>query len=77
MPKGLVRVDKGRCKGCGLCVAACPFGVLAITSDLNRYGYTVAGIAEPEKCTGCAMCAQMCPEAAIEVYRSLLVKEGV
>ncbi|MGQ9700673.1 MAG: 4Fe-4S binding protein [Candidatus Bipolaricaulaceae bacterium] len=77
MPKGLVRVDKERCKGCGLCVAVCPFGVLAITSELNRYGYAVAGVVGPEKCTGCAMCAQMCPEAAIEVYRSLFVKEGV
>jgi 2-oxoglutarate ferredoxin oxidoreductase subunit delta len=77
MPKGLVIIDKERCKGCGLCVATCPFGVLALTSELNRYGYNVAAPAAPEKCTGCAMCAQMCPDAAIEVYRQQPVKEGV
>jgi len=77
MPKRLVIIDKERCKGCGLCVATCPFGVLALTSELNRYGYNVAAPAAPEKCTACAMCAQMCPDAAIEVYREQPVKEGV
>jgi 2-oxoglutarate ferredoxin oxidoreductase subunit delta len=77
MPKRLVIIDKERCKGCGLCVATCPFGVLALTSELNRYGYNVAAPAAPEKCTACAMCAQMCPDAAIEVYRERPVKEGV
>lgn len=77
MPKGLVIIDKERCKGCGLCVSVCPFGVLAITRELNRYGYNVVGVCAPEKCTGCAMCAQMCPDAALEVYREAKVKEGV
>ncbi|MDW8126720.1 MAG: 4Fe-4S binding protein [Candidatus Bipolaricaulota bacterium] len=77
MAKGLVLVDKDRCKGCGLCVITCPFAVLAITSELNRYGYNVAGQRDPEKCTGCGMCAQMCPDAAIEVYRLRPVKEEV
>jgi len=77
MPKGFVVIDKERCKGCGLCVATCPFGVLVITTELNRYGYNVAGAAAPEKCTGCAMCAMMCPDVAIEVYRQQAVKEGV
>jgi len=77
MPKGLVIIDKERCKGCGLCVSVCPFGVLIITNELNRYGYNVAAVSAPDKCTGCAMCAQMCPDAAIEVYRQQPVKVGV
>lgn len=76
MPKGLVIVDKDRCKGCGLCVPSCPFGVLFVTPEFNSYGYNVAGVGVPEKCTGCGMCAQMCPEAAMEVYRGLSAKEG-
>lgn len=77
MPNGMVAIDEDRCKGCGLCVEACPFGVLAISSAFNRYGYNVATMAAPEKCTGCTMCAQMCPDAAIEVFLFRPAKEAV
>lgn len=77
MPKGMVAIDEDRCKGCGLCVEACPFGVLAVSSTFNRYGYNVATMAAPEKCTGCTMCAQMCPDAAIEVFLFRPAKEAV
>lgn len=76
MPKGTVVIDKERCKGCALCVETCPFGVLALSSEFNRYGYTIATMAAPEKCTGCTMCAQMCPDAAIEVYLYRPAKEA-
>lgn len=77
MPKGMAVIDTERCKGCGLCVEACPFGVLGISPTFNRYGYNVAVMAAPEKCTGCTMCAQMCPEAAIEVHLFRPAKEAV
>ncbi|MFZ2349523.1 MAG: ferredoxin family protein [Candidatus Bipolaricaulis sp.] len=69
MPKGKVVVDRERCKGCGLCVAVCPFGVLDLSKDYNSSGYAVAAAVHPEACTGCALCAQTCPDVAIEVYR--------
>lgn len=77
MPKGMAVIDTERCKGCGLCVEACPFGVLGISPTFNRYGYNVAVMAAPEKCTGCTMCAQMCPDAAIEVHLFRPAKEAV
>lgn len=76
-PRGMVVIDKDRCKGCGVCVATCPFGVLALSPEFNRYGYNVAAMAAPERCTGCTMCAQMCPDAAIEVYLYRPAKEAV
>jgi len=58
------------CKGCGLCIGACPKELLAIdNSHLNAKGYHPIGIGHPEDCIGCASCARMCPDCALEVDR--------
>ena len=60
------------CKGCGLCVSACPKGIVALDkSRLNAKGYHPAGVAEQEKCIACAMCATMCPDVVITVERGV------
>lgn len=69
MPRGVVIIDKERCKGCGLCISACPHRVLAFSGELNRSGYTVVRMEQEQDCVGCAFCAQNCPDVAIEVYR--------
>lgn len=70
MAKGIVTIHEDVCKGCGLCVHACPKGVLAISKDkLNQKGYNPAEVANPDDCIGCAMCAVMCPDVAIKVER--------
>ena len=61
-----------RCKGCGLCVEACPKKILAIdTRTLNSKGYHPAGITDQEKCIACAMCATMCPDCVIKVEKDV------
>jgi ferredoxin len=37
--RGRVDLDSEECKGCGLCVEACPPKVLALAPHLNPYGY--------------------------------------
>ena len=69
MPRGVVVIDRERCKGCGLCISACPQQVLAFSGERNRGGYDVACVARPEACVGCGFCAMTCPDVAIEVYR--------
>lgn len=65
-----IEVDEKFCKGCGLCVAACPFKLLELDAKrLTAKGYHPATLIKPEKCTGCATCATMCPDVAITVWR--------
>ena len=35
--KGAIVVDTERCKGCNLCVVACPLNVIALTKDCLLY----------------------------------------
>lgn len=63
-------VDENYCKGCELCVAACPKHLIALSPGrINAKGYHPVELTDEAACTGCASCAQMCPDAAITVYR--------
>lgn len=63
-------VDEQVCKGCAMCVNACPLHLIALLTDvLNAKGYHPARLVEPEKCVGCAACATMCPDTAITVEK--------
>lgn len=72
MAKGKIEIDIDMCKGCGVCLAACKFGVTKISKQgqANKYGYRHLVAAHLEHCTGCGMCALMCPDSAITVWRS-------
>lgn len=62
--------DKESCKGCGLCVAACPKHVLAVSdTESNGKGYYTVEMIKEEDCIGCAFCATMCPDCVITVER--------
>ncbi len=65
-----ITVDETVCKGCSMCVNACPLHIIALAKDvLNAKGYHPARLAEPDKCVGCAACATMCPDTAITVEK--------
>jgi len=59
--RGDVQVAVHLCKGCCLCVAACPPGVLAQSDFLNRQGYYAISY-RGTGCTGCGICFYVCPE---------------
>ena len=59
--RGMVEMNSEECKGCGLCVEACPPKVLRLAERLNRYGYHPAEYLGAA-CTGCGICFYVCPE---------------
>lgn len=68
MPQGTVEVAKDLCKGCELCVAACPTSCLELAQGFNARGYRYA-VLSADTCTGCSACAVVCPDGAITVLR--------
>ena len=63
-----VIVKEELCKGCELCIKACPKEALAIGHKANAKGYYVVELKEPDRCTSCSLCGVMCPDVALEIY---------
>lgn len=66
-PRGTVVIDAERCKGCELCIPACPPNVLRMSSRRNASGYLLPELLEG--CTGCGACLMVCPDFCFEIYR--------
>ena len=66
---GAIVVDISKCKGCELCITACPTEVISLSDNVNDKGYHYAYMAIPDACTGCTNCAIVCPDGVITVYR--------
>lgn len=67
---GAIVIDIERCKGCELCMDACPANVIMMEHNVNGKGYHFAYAENPELCTGCANCGVICPDGVITVYRT-------
>jgi len=65
--RGTVTIDTAHCKGCELCIPACPPAVLTMSTAVNRVGYRYPEL--HAGCTGCAACLLVCPDFVFEVFR--------
>ncbi len=67
-----ITIREERCKGCLLCTAACPRGLVGQSGRINHQGYKVAELPHDRRgqCVACAACALVCPDSAIEVWKS-------
>ncbi|MDR1720369.1 MAG: 4Fe-4S dicluster domain-containing protein [Dysgonamonadaceae bacterium] len=66
---GTVVVNSERCKGCNLCVVACPTKVMELGKEVNSKGYHYARMNDSDDCIGCASCGYVCPDGCITVYK--------
>ena len=68
LTRGTVVIDVEACKGCDLCIDACPPRVLEMTThDVNSRGYRYPLL--QAGCTGCQACAWICPDFCFQVYK--------
>jgi 2-oxoglutarate ferredoxin oxidoreductase subunit delta len=68
LTRGTLVIDVEACKGCELCIDACPPRVLVMTDTATnsrgyRYPELFAG------CIACQACTAICPDFVFQVYR--------
>ncbi len=65
--RGTVTIAVERCKGCDLCIPACPPEVLQMSEARNTIGFHYPELLPG--CTGCGACLLVCPDFCFEVYK--------
>ena len=65
--RGTVTIATSRCKGCELCIPACPPKVLTMSKAVNELGFRYPELYPG--CTGCRACLLVCPDFVFEVYQ--------
>jgi 2-oxoglutarate ferredoxin oxidoreductase subunit delta len=65
--RGTVKLAAELCKGCELCIPACPPAVLRMSQTRNSRGYRLPELIPG--CTGCGACALVCPDFCFDVYQ--------
>ena len=66
--RGTIEIDRELCKGCLLCIRACPVKVLEVDTLPNASGSYPSKPAQAEKCIACGNCWEVCPDVCIKVY---------
>jgi 2-oxoglutarate ferredoxin oxidoreductase subunit delta len=66
--RGKIEIDRELCKGCFLCIRACPVKVLSADTEINTSGSYPVKVVNIEKCIACGNCYEVCPDVCIRVF---------
>jgi len=68
--KGRVKIDREMCKGCYLCIRACPVKALEKDTEANSTGTYPSKPAGGDKaCIACGSCYEVCPDVCIQIFQ--------
>ena len=62
-----LHVNPAYCKGCLICVEACPTKAITPCKSINAKGYTLPEEDDMRRCTGCMLCETVCSDFAIAI----------
>lgn len=62
-----VKIDRGKCVGCGKCVGLCPMKNLNIENNFAK---------AEDRCTMCYRCINICPQQAITLLGKNVIEQG-
>ena len=64
-----VVINRELCKGCYLCIRACPVKVLERDTASNSTGtYPSKPVEGSDACIACGSCYEVCPDVCIQVF---------
>ena len=69
--RGRIVINRELCKGCYLCIRACPVKALEKDAEINSTGSYPAKPSGGEKCIACGNCYEVCPDVCVEVFEQL------
>ncbi|RKY28984.1 MAG: 2-oxoacid:acceptor oxidoreductase [Planctomycetota bacterium] len=73
--KPYIEIVTDRCKGCELCISACPKDCIELdTSVVNAKGVNPAKYVGG--CIGCGSCMLICPDVCIELYKEEKIQKS-
>jgi 2-oxoglutarate ferredoxin oxidoreductase subunit delta len=70
-----LNLNTAYCKGCGICIEACPKNAIASSGRIDGKGHVLPQEGDMKRCSGCRLCELVCPDFAIALTEDASTKE--
>lgn len=70
-----LNLNPAYCKGCGICIEACPKDVIKSSGRVDAKGHLLPQTGDMARCSGCRLCELVCPDFAIALTEDDTLQE--